>query len=295
MFTPLRIAGKFARIAAMKIFGMICAAVVAVSGVSLAQSASALSAAEAAREYGTAVRNFDMAWVLECMYPPLRNTYAEMLVNRGNPGAEAQAARRIMGLDKKAGESLEQARKRAEADRQRYIESNKALKAQYQKMGEDMKKQGLKIESYSIGTPTGEYVVTPANATASSVHRAEAARRQKTEGRDLRGNGWTPQQPTQGPASETGETTDRSRIVIIPTTLVVSMPGRNGARTRMERKGYIYAVRDEIISEQGAERETKPNKWYLIDGNTNISTLRTFFPDLPLYLERPTCGERVLN
>lgn len=158
-----------------------------------------------------------------------------------------------------------------------------------------MKKQGLKIESYSIGTPTGEYVVTPANATASSVHRAEAARRQKTEGRDLRGNGWTPQQPTQGPASETGETTDRSRIVIIPTTLVVSMPGRNGARTRMERKGYIYAVRDEIISEQGAERETKPNKWYLIDGNTNISTLRTFFPDLPLYLERPTCGERVLN
>lgn len=114
--------------------------------------------------------------------PPLRNTYAEMLVNRGNPGAEAQAARRIMGLDKKAGESLEQARKRAEADRQRYIESNKALKAQYQKMGEDMKKQGLKIESYSIGTPTGEYVVTPANATASSVHRAEAARRQRPKG-----------------------------------------------------------------------------------------------------------------
>ncbi|MDO4221753.1 MAG: hypothetical protein Q4C88_06525 [Akkermansia sp.] len=279
----------------MRFFALICAVVVGFCGVCAAQSENALSAAEAARGYGTAVRNFDMAWVLECMYPPLRNTYAEMLVNRGNPAAEAQAARRIMGLDKKAGETLEEARARAEADRKRYVESNRALKAQYQKMGEDMKKQGLKIESFSIGTPTGEYVVTPANATASSVQRAEAARRQSAQGGTaLRGNGW-PEQPSKGPASETGETTDRSRIVIIPTTLVVSMPAQNGARTRMERKSYIYAVRDEIISDEGSNRETKKDKWYLIDGNTNIGTLRTFFPDLPLYLDRPTCGERILN
>ena len=287
----------------MKIWSMTCAVAVALCGMCQAQSENALSAAQAAREYGTAVRNFDMAWVLECMYPPLRNTYAEMLVNRGNPGAEAQAARRIMGLDKKAGETPEQARRRAEADRQRYMESNRALRAQYQKMGEDMKRQGLKIESYSIGTPTGEYVVTPANATASSVHRAETARRQEAErsmtgsAPNLRSDGRTEQTRRQlySEMGEPGETADRSRIVIIPTTLVVSMPGQNGARTRMERKGYIYAVRDEIISDEGSNRETKPNKWYLIDGNTNIGTLRTFFPDLPLYLDRPTCGERILN
>ncbi len=278
----------------MRIWTAVCGLLVAASGLGLAQSENARSAAEEARNYGTAVRSCDMRWVLEAMYPPLRNTYAEMLVNRGNPGAEAEAARRIMGLDKKPGEtSTERARREAE-NRRRLAESNKALQQRYMQMGEEMKKQGIKIESYSIGTPTGEYVVTPANATASSVHRAEVDRRFREQGDTRTSNGW-PEQPPRGQFSLSGETADRSRIVIIPTTLVVSMPGRNGARTRVERKGYIYAVRDEIISEQGANRETIKNKWYLIDGNTNIGTLRTFFPDLPLYLDRPTCGERVLN
>lgn len=232
------------------------------------QGEAARSAVEAARKYGTAVRNCDMRWALECMYPPLRNTYAEMLANRNNPGAEAQAARRIMGLDKKANETPEQARLRKEADSKRLAESNRALCNQYVKMGEDMKKQGIKIESYTLGTPTGEYMVTPAIATAASARK------------DTKG---------------TGQSADVSRIVIIPTTTVVSAPGKNGARTRAERKSYIYAVRDEVISEKGVDRGTKKNEWYFIDGNTNISTLRTFFPDLPLYLDRPTCGERVLN
>lgn len=284
----------------MKIWTTACALLVALAGVSPAQSEYAREAANEARNYGTAVRSCDMRWVLEAMYPPLRNTYAEMLVNRENPSAEAAAARRIMGLDKKPGETSTERARREEENRRRLAESNKALLQRYVQMGEEMKKQGLKIESYSIGTPTGEYVVTPANATASSVHRAETARRQAAErsmtgsAPNLRGNGW-PEQPPKQPYSETGETADRSRIVIIPTTLVVSMPGPNGARTRVERKSYIYAVRDEIISDDGANRETKKNKWYLIDGNTNVGTLRTFFPDLPLYLERPTCGERVLN
>lgn len=264
------------------------------AGVSPAQSEYAREAANEARNYGTAVRSCDMRWVLEAMYPPLRNTYAEMLVNRENPSAEAAAARRIMGLDKKAGETSTERARREEENRRRLAESNKALLQRYVQMGEEMKKQGLKIESYSIGTPTGEYVVTPANATASSVHRAEVDRRFREEGDNRTSNGW-PEQPPRGQFSLTGETADRSRIVIIPTTLVVSMPGPNGARTRVERKSYIYAVRDEIISDDGVNRETKKNKWYLIDGNTNVGTLRTFFPDLPLYLERPTCGERVLN
>lgn len=278
----------------MKIGTTACALLVALAGVSLAQSEYAREAANEARNYGTAVRSCDMRWVLEAMYPPLRNTYAEMLVNRENPSAEAAAARRIMGLDKKAGETTTERLRREEENRRRLAESNKALLQRYVQMGEDMKKQGLKIESYSIGTPTGEYVVTPANATASSVHRAEVDRRFREQGDNRTSNG-SPEQPPRGQFSLTGETADRSRIVIIPTTLVVSMPGPNGARTRVERKSYIYAVRDEIISDESNNRETKKNKWYLIDGNTNVGTLRTFFPDLPLYLDRPTCGERVLN
>ena len=278
----------------MRIGTTACALMVALAGVCPAQSEYAREAANEARNYGTAVRSCDMRWVLEAMYPPLRNTYAEMLVNRENPSAEAAAARRIMGLDKKPSETSTERARREEENRRRLAESNKALLQRYVQMGEDMKKQGLKIESYSIGTPTGEYVVTPANATASSVHRAEVDRRFREEGDNRTSNGW-PEQPPRGQFSLTGETADRSRIVIIPTTLVVSMPGPNGTRTRVERKSYIYAVRDEIISDNGVNRETKKNKWYLIDGNTNVGTLRTFFPDLPLYLDRPTCGERVLN
>ena len=72
----------------MRIWTAVCGLLVAASGLGLAQSENARSAAEEARNYGTAVRSCDMRWVLEAMYPPLRNTYAEMLVNRENPSAE---------------------------------------------------------------------------------------------------------------------------------------------------------------------------------------------------------------
>jgi hypothetical protein len=36
------------------------------------------------------------------------------------------------------------------------------------------------------------------------------------------------------------------------------------------------------------------NKWYFIDGNTPVNTLRTFFPNLPLNLRLPATGDRIL-
>jgi hypothetical protein len=92
---------------------------------------------------------------------------------------------------------------------------------------------------------------------------------------------------------EVQQTKDRSRIVVLPTTLVISMPSRNGT-TRMERRSHIFAVRDEVITDTGISRGTKLNQWYFIDGNTDVNTLRTFFPDLPLYLKLPASGDRTL-
>ena len=68
----------------------------------------------------------------------------------------------------------------------------------------------------------------------------------------------------------------------------------------MERQGYIYAIRDEVVNgpvdRNGfTTHETKVNKWYFVDGNTDISTLRAFFPNLPLRLSLPSSGERVLQ
>ena len=92
---------------------------------------------------------------------------------------------------------------------------------------------------------------------------------------------------------EVQQTKDRSRIVVLPTTLVISMPSRNGT-TCMERRSHIFAVRDEVITDTGISRGTKLNQWYFIDGNTDVNTLRTFFPDLPLYLKLPASGDRTL-
>ena len=63
----------------------------------------------------------------------------------------------------------------------------------------------------------------------------------------------------------------------------------------MERRSYIFAVRDEIITDKSQPRGTVPNKWYFIDGNTDVNTLRTFFPNLPLYLRLPATGDRILR
>lgn len=238
------------------------AAAVAMICVCEAASETADSARDAARQYGAAVRNCDMAWAVDSMYPPLRRTYADQLTSRTRE-AEIARARRVQGLDR---ETVVEAKARMAAN-------DKALRAKYARMGQDMKKRGLEVESYTVGEATAEYVVTPPMAAISQV-------RQDTAGRVR--------------AENIGNTQERSRIVVLPTTLVISAPAQGGRRTRMERRSYIFAVRDEVITDKSQPRGTVLNKWYFIDGNTDVNTLRTFFPNLPLYLRLPATGDRIL-
>jgi hypothetical protein len=204
-----------------------------------------------------------MLWAVDSMYPPLRRTYADSLASRSRE-AEAARARRVQGI---ARENVIEARARMAAN-------DKALRAQYARMGEQMKQSGMQVESYTVGAATAEYVVTPPMAAVSQV-------RKDTSGRVR--------------AENIGNTQERSRIVVLPTTLIVSVPAANGGRTRMERRSYVYAVRDEVIVDKSISRGTVLNKWYFIDGNTDVNTLRSFFPNLPLYLELPGTGDRILR
>lgn len=234
---------------------LICAAAVYASP-------EADSARDAARQYGAAVRNCDMSWAVDSMYPPLRHTYADQLTSRSS-ATRARHAYRVMGLE---SETPQQAKARIEAN-------ERALRARYAKIGKDMKASGIKVESYQVGNPYSEYIVTPPHAAAKTV-------RQDTRGR-IR-------------AEDIQSGADRSRIVVLPTTLIFSVPNRHGGVTRMCRKSHIYAIRDEVISDRGQQRGTKVNHWYFVDGNTSVNTLRTFFPDLPLHLRTPLGSDQVL-
>ena len=247
----------------MKIFSLLSVATLALGYLCQAASEAANSARAAAQQYGAAVRNCDMRWAVDSMYPPLRRTYADRLTTNTRE-AEIARARRVQGLDR---ETKVQAKARMAAN-------DKALRARYARMGEEMKKRGMQVESYSVGEATAEYLVTPPMAAVSQMRR-------DTSGR-LR-------------AENIGNTQERSRIVVLPTTLVISVPGENGTRTRMERRSYIFAVRDEIITDKSQPRGTELNKWYFIDGNTDVNTLRSFFPNPPLYLNLPVSGDRILR
>ena len=246
----------------MKSFSLFAAALALVS-VCQAASDAATSAREAAQQYGAAVRNCDMAWAVDSMYPPLRRTYADQLTSRTRE-AEIARARRVQGLDR---ETVVEAKARMAA-------SDKALRAKYARMGEEMKKAGVTVESYSVGEATAEYVVTPPMAAVSQVRKDTAGRVR---------------------AENIGNTQERSRVVVLPTTLVINAPARDGRRTRLERRSYIFAVRDEVITDKSQPRGTVLNKWYFIDGNTDVNTLRSFFPNLPLYLDLPGTGDRILR
>ena len=235
--------------------------------VSAAVSDVANSAAEAARSYGAAVRSCDMGWALDYMYPPIKRLYAEQFAGRSEK--EAENARRIMGLTR---ESSAQARARAEA-------GMRALREHYVKMGKQMVGSGLKIESFTVREPYAEYELTPRSGMVNAVKRDREGRVRADE---LQGNG------------------ERSRLVVLPTVLVVSGQGKDGSIVRVERRSHIFAIRDEVVH-GGTDRngltpqETKINRWYFVDGNTDINTLRTFFPGLPLNMRLPSGGERVLR
>lgn len=216
----------------------------------------ALSAVEAARSYGAAVRSGDMGWALDYMYPPLKKLYAEQYVNRST-GNEIENARRIMGITR---ESREQAQARTRS-------ALKALRDHYVRIGKERTSKGIKIESFTVQQPVAEYVLT----TPSAI------------------------------VNEAAGSANRSRLVVLPTTAVFSGPSRNGqGSVRVERRAHIYAIRDEVVNgpldRNGFTlHDTKINKWYFADSNTDINTLRAFFPNLPLRLTLPDGGERIVR
>lgn len=247
------------------------ALVAALSGaVQAAVSEVGRSAVEAARSYGAAVRSCDMGWAFDFMYPPLKSTYAEQYSNRN--GKEAENARRIMHISG-TEETVAQQRARREAN-------VRALRDYYVKMGEQIKKSGVKIEAYNVREPVSEYVLTPPRGVVNAVYR------------DAKG---------QVNADQLQGETERSRLVVLPVTLTVAVVDPHTADVRrIERRSHIYAIRDEVVSgpvdARGVTRRgTKINQWYFLDGNTDTSILRTFFPNLPPRLRLPDSGERVLR
>ncbi len=245
----------------MTIAKLLVPALVAVATCSAAPLTEAgRTAQEAARQYGAAVRNCDMGWALDSMYPPLKRTYADRYGNSGNPEAEAADARRIMGTSR---ESTAEAQARMRAN-------ERALRNYYVKMGQAMKSSGFKVEEFSVGEPFAEYELTPSGSLMKQARSGAAV-----EALDA--------------------TRDRSRLIVLPTRLVYSTPDRHGNRVKVLRKSYIFALRDEVISAKVNMRGTQLNRWYFVDGNTNINLLRAFFPDLPLNIDLPTSGEYPSN
>ncbi len=233
-------------------------------------SAAAREAQAKANEYKGAVIECDMGWAVDSMYPPLKWTLADRLVSR-DPRREAENARRIMGTEG-SRESDEVARRRMERN-------IRALRDEYVRMGQRMKQAGFKVERYVVGTPMAEYVLPHSAAAIRSVKADSRRQGRLTSAEHMSWEG------------------GRSRLVVLPTTLWYSVPTESGRRMRVERKHFIYAVRDEVIQSTNNRnyRGTQLNKWYFIDGNTDVNVLRSYFPTLPLNIARPDTGERPLQ
>jgi len=234
-------------------------------------SSAAREAQAEANAYKGAVVNCDMGWAVDSMYPPLKWTLADRLASR-DPRTERENALRIMGTGGQK-ESDEVARRRMERN-------IRALKEEYIRLGEKMKQGGFKVERYVVGTPMAEYVL-PHSSTATRAIRNDSTQRKRrmTSAENIKWEG------------------GHSRLVVLPTTLWYSVPTESGRRLRIERKDFIYAVRDEQVqsSDNRNYRGTVINKWYFIDGNTDVNTLRSYFPTLPLNIARPDTGERPLQ
>lgn len=220
-------------------------------------STAGSSARAAARELAGSVRMGDMGWMAECMYPPLKSMLAQQMQARSQRGQEAALARRAMGLSK--GLSAEEEAR-----------MEKALDAHYRRMGNEMKRAGVAIESFTVGEPFAELELTPPGAMIPAGLNASTS--------------------AETVARSRGE---RSRMVVLPTTLVLTAPNGKGSKARLEKKSYLYVVRDEA-SENGMRRK-RLNKWFFIDATTDLKTLRTLFPDMPLNMATPPTGMRVLQ
>lgn len=242
-------------------------AMVAVAGCAVAQaapvSAAGKEAQSAANEYRAAVMTCEMGWCFDAMYPPIKRTLADRLASR----TQGDNTDYIMGKKKMSTEQAE-ARMKKNLD---------ALRAQYVEMGRQMKAGGFKVERFVIGAPYAEYELVSSGSALRSIREGSRKDRYKAA-EDIKLQG------------------DRSRLVVLPTTLWFSVPDPNsGRRVRMERRDFIYAVRDEAYRDNRNTRGTEPNKWYFIDSNTNVNTLRTYFPTLPLNIKTPDTGDRPLQ
>lgn len=220
-----------------------------------------------ANAYKGAVVNCDMGWAVDSMYPLHKWTLADRLACR-DPKQERAHALRIMGV---AGHKESE-----EVARQRMERNIRALRDEYVRIGRNMKDAGFRVERYVVHAPIAEYLL-PHSSSATRAIRADGTRLTKADAIRWEGG--------------------RSRLVVLPTTLWYSMPTETGSRLRIEKKSFIYAVRDEVIQSSNNRnyRGTTLNKWYFIDGNTDVNTLRSYFPTLPLNIERPDTGERPLQ
>ncbi|MBR3925835.1 MAG: hypothetical protein IKJ58_03630 [Akkermansia sp.] len=249
------------------IYTLLTAAVCVMTAEAARISDAAREAQAEANSYRGAIMNCDMGWAVDSMYPLLKWTLADRLAGR-TPGSESDNAARIMGVGA-ARESSEVARRRMERN-------IRALRDHYVRMGLRLKQAGFQVERYAVGTPVAEYVL-PHSSTATRAVRADGARLTSAENISWEGG--------------------RSRLVVLPTTLWYSVPTESGRRMRIERKDFIYAVRDEVVQTVNNRnyRGTVINRWYFIDGNTDVNTLRSYFPTLPLNIARPDTGERPLQ
>ena len=91
------------KIGGMKCLQSLICVLVMMGGAAMAApvSEAAKTAREAAREYGAAVRNCDMGWALDSMYPPLRRTYADQLSSRPAPRPPTPAVLWVLSASRK--------------------------------------------------------------------------------------------------------------------------------------------------------------------------------------------------
>ncbi len=228
-----------------------------------AASEIANQAQASAAQLAGAVRNCDMSWMVDRMYPPLKLMYAQQLSSRSKAGERQNAQRFMQGSTETDAQAAARLKDSLAALRQKYIQ-----------MGQKMRSGGVRVESFKVGTAVAEYVVNPPLSVASAVHADKAG---NTSADNLK------------------VARDRSRVVVLPTTLTVRVPDGRGTMRRFEQMSYILAVRDEVSSKKQSHRGTVLNNWYFIDSNTGIKQLRYFFPNLPLDMTLPPVGSRELK
>ncbi len=227
-----------------------------------AASSEAQQAASAARELAGAIRNCDMSWVVDRMYPPVKLYYANKLALRSD--SSRQGSTNVMpGAGRETEEQIDA----------RHQANIKVLRSQYIKQGQLLKSKGVVIERFTVDSPHAEYILSPANNIATGVLKDQGAKRQ---------------------ADQLEEGRERSRLVVLPTTLILRAPLPNGQTVRVEQKSFIYAVRDEVTAKNRSAFDAKPNTWYFIDAKTPVSTLRAFFPNIPAQISLPPTSERQL-